>query len=68
MDLVSFLLPPVVDGGDVLESGQVTREGLTAALRTDPALEHAYMGTFDGDRCYAPTATGPTKESCRQTC
>lgn len=58
----------VVDGGDVLASGQITCEGLAAELRTDPALEHAYLGTFDGDRCYAPTATGPTKESCRQTC
>jgi ABC-type branched-subunit amino acid transport system ATPase component len=37
----------VADRGYVLASGQICREGPAAVLRTDPALERAYLGTFD---------------------
>ena len=47
VDQRAILALAVADRGYVLASGQMTREGSAAALRTDPALEHAYLGTFD---------------------
>jgi ABC-type branched-subunit amino acid transport system ATPase component len=47
VDQRAMLALSVADRGYVLASGRICREGPAAALRTDPALEHAYLGTFD---------------------
>jgi ABC-type branched-subunit amino acid transport system ATPase component/ABC-type branched-subunit amino acid transport system permease subunit len=47
VDQRAMLALSVADRGYVLASGQICREGPAAVLRTDPALERAYLGTFD---------------------